>query len=230
MLTNSNTEKIEKYLEELSEEYKDMLLKRLLETSDSIENLSVSELLRIDSEIKKSLILENQKTQYRQRTMISAGMIYAIMGIVLLMSFEMVDSFKYEGMNLFALVLTFLGFMISLVGLMLPNNKLLSSRRVAKKKQDDKSLLEYKVVKTWRALEGIATDIYTEREALSISSIISMFLEDGYIDIYEAKTLKGFLKMRNSIVHDTDNNYSQDEILRMLKEAENILIKLTKTV
>lgn len=45
MQTYNNEDKIERYLEDLAVEYKELLLKRLLEVSGSIENLSVSELL-----------------------------------------------------------------------------------------------------------------------------------------------------------------------------------------
>lgn len=52
MQTCDNEEKIERYLDDLADEYKKLLLKRLLEVSGTIENLSISELLRIDNEIK----------------------------------------------------------------------------------------------------------------------------------------------------------------------------------
>lgn len=100
-----------------------MLLKRLLEVSGRIENLSVSELLRIDNEVKRPLLSDYRKQQRRQRVLLMAGMIYAIMGIMLLAMFEMVDSFRYDGMTLVALTITFLGLMMSLISVMLPSSK-----------------------------------------------------------------------------------------------------------
>ena len=48
-----NDDKIEKYVNELGEEYKDLLFEALLKKSDSLSELSVSELLRIDNDVKK---------------------------------------------------------------------------------------------------------------------------------------------------------------------------------
>ena len=48
-------DKIEKYVNELGEEYKDLLFEALLKKSDSLSELSVSELLRIDNDVKKYL-------------------------------------------------------------------------------------------------------------------------------------------------------------------------------
>lgn len=226
----SNEKKIERYLEELSIEYKELLLKRLLEMSGSIENLSVSELLRIDAEIKKPLSTNYHRKIYRQRTIIMAGMIYAIIGIVLLIMFEMVDSFRYDGVILIALVLTFLGLMMSLTAFVLPNSKYFLGKQNIKKYEDNKIILEYSVVTTWREVEGIAEDIYSESKVMSTHSIISRFLEDNFISKNEAEKLREFLKMRNNIVHDTDNNYSVDEIGVMLKEMEDIIKKLKNTI
>ena len=50
-------DKIEKYLDELSDEYKNLLYKALVARTKPLDDLSVSELLRIDSEIKKPLFL-----------------------------------------------------------------------------------------------------------------------------------------------------------------------------
>ena len=47
MYKNNNEDKIEKYLDDLAEEYKTLLLNRLLEVSGNIENLNVCDLLRI---------------------------------------------------------------------------------------------------------------------------------------------------------------------------------------
>ena len=123
MQTYSNEDKIERYLDDLAAEYKELLLKRLIEVSGTIENLSVSELLRIDTEIKKPLLADYRRQQRRQRTMLMAGILYAIMGIMLLTMFEMIDSFRYDGMILVALVITFLGLLMSLMSVMMSSGK-----------------------------------------------------------------------------------------------------------
>lgn len=229
MHTYDNEDKIERYLDELADEYKELLLKRLLEVSGTIENLSVSELLRIDTEIKKPLLADYRRQKRKQRVMLMAGMLYAIMGIMLLALFEMIDSIRYDGMTLVALVITFLGLLMSLMSVMLPSSKQPLSKHETGNMEDNRAIWEYSVVKTWRELEGIAADIYTESKAMPTNSIISKFLQDNYINKGEAERLREFLKMRNNIVHDTDNNYKLEEIKDALKEIQGILNSLKKT-
>lgn len=224
-------DKIERYLDDLAIEYKELLLKRLLEVSGSIENLSVTDLLRIDTEIKKPLLADYRRQQRRQRTILMAGMVYAIMGIMILISFKMINSsFKYDGITLMALVITFLGLLMSLFSIMMPISKYPLSKHEIKSMANNRVMLEYSVVKTWRDLEGIAADLYTESKVMPTHSIISRLLEDNYINIVGAEKLRTFLKMRNNIVHDTNNNYALEEIETMLKEVDAIINSLKKCI
>ena len=75
-----------------------------------------------------------------------------------------------------------------------------------------------------------AADIYAESKLMPIHSIISKFLEDNYINKVEAERLREFLKMRNNIVHDTDNNYKTEEIKDALEGVESIINSLKKVV
>lgn len=229
-MQTDNEEKIERYLDDLADEYKELLLKRLLEVSGTIENLSVSDLLRIDNEIKKPLLADYRRQQRRKRVILMAGMLYAIIGIMLLTMLEMVDSLRYDGMTLVALVITFLGLLMSLMSEMLPSSKYFSGKHEAINTEDDRALWEYSVVKTWRELEGIAADIYMDSKSTTTSSILSKFSQDNYINKDEAETLREFLKMRNNIVHDTDNNYKLQEIKDMLKGVQNIINNLKKAI
>ena len=63
MNDSQNREKIEKYLDELSEEYKTLLFNALVEQSGSVEDLNVSDLLRLDNDVKKRLRLDYIKYQ-----------------------------------------------------------------------------------------------------------------------------------------------------------------------
>lgn len=229
-MQTDNEEKIERYLDDLADEYKELLLKRLLEVSGTIENLSVSDLLRIDNEIKKPLLADYRRQQRRKRVILMAGMLYAIIGIMLLTMLEMVDSLRYDGMTLVALVITFLGLLMSLMSEMLPSSKYFSGKHEAINTEDDRALWEYSVVKTWRELEGIAADIYMDSKSTTTSSILSKFSQDNYINKEEAETLREFLKMRNNIVHDTDNNYKLQDIKDMLKGVQNIINNLKKAI
>lgn len=225
-----NKDKIERYLDELSGEYKELLLKSLLESTGSIENLSVSDLLRIDLEIKRPLMREYRRKKRMQNMLMKAGIMYAFMGIMLLLLFEMSDSFQYDGMNLVALVLTLVGLLLSLYSSMISNNKYIEKRVQYRESENNRAVMEYNVVRVWKELEAVANDLYFEAEEISISSIIDRFVEDKYVNKSEADSLKQLLKMRNNIVHNTGNNYLLKDLKEILLDTSKILNKLKSIV
>ena len=76
MNISPNNEKIEKYLDELADEYKILLYKALISRSKPLDDLSVSELLRLDNEIKKPLFEDYQRQQRRRRMLFILGLSY----------------------------------------------------------------------------------------------------------------------------------------------------------
>ena len=99
MNISPNNEKIQKYLDELSNEYKELLFVALLERSKSIDDISISDLLRIDNEIKKPLLTGYQKQQRLRRLIISSGIIYIFSGIGTLLFYEIIENGFYSTMN-----------------------------------------------------------------------------------------------------------------------------------
>ena len=76
-------DKIEKYLDELADEYKVLLYNALVSRTKPLDDLSVSELLRLDNEIKKPLFEDYQKKQHRRQLFLIAGLIYMFTGVFL---------------------------------------------------------------------------------------------------------------------------------------------------
>lgn len=228
----NNEDKIEQYLDDLSREYKELLLKRLLEISGSIEDLKVSDLLRVDIETKKTLLPNYRRRQYMKKVLLTSGLLYVAIGIVLLLSFQSIKSLRFDTISVMSLVITLLGLMMSLFSIIFPIGIVGESKRITSEKylEDNKEILEYSIVKTWREIEGVASDLYSDKKLLPTISIISLFLEDGYIDQNDANTLKNFLKMRNSIVHSTNNNYTLEDITLSLKAVNEIINKLQKNI
>ena len=106
--------------------------------SGSLENLNVSDLLRIDNEIKKPLMADYRKRQLRQKKMLLIGMLYSLMGVMLLLMIEMIDSLKYEAFSVMALVITFFGLIVSMFSLLAPNSKIIGSNsEIIKRKSED---------------------------------------------------------------------------------------------
>ena len=221
--------KIDRYLDILSAEYKELLLKRLIENSGSIDNLSVSELLRIDAEIKRLFLPDYQRKRRRRILLMAIGILYGMLGIIFLIFNYKLGPEKYDGLELITLTMLIMSLTASLLTISEKIRYDNARQYMGERVEDRKVLLEYRVVKVWRDIEGIAADIYSDDKWRPSHSIIARLLEDSYINRAEAEKLRFFLKMRNNIVHDTNNDYDIKAITDTLKEVEVIVENLKKS-
>ena len=75
-------EKIKKYLDELAIEYKELLYDYLISQTNNLDELNISELLRIDSEIKKPLFKSYRKFYKKSRLLLAIGLTYMFIGFL----------------------------------------------------------------------------------------------------------------------------------------------------
>ena len=117
--TSPNKEKIQKYLDELSKEYKELLYSALIERSQSIDDISISELLRIDNEIKKPLHAEYQRQKHRRKLYISIGLIYVALGFMMFLFYSIIGSdflFSIDSaITLVSLIITLAGICVIII-------------------------------------------------------------------------------------------------------------------
>lgn len=231
MNVSPNNDKIEKYLDELSEEYKELLFKALVEKSKSLDDLSVSELLRIDSEVKKTLFKDYQRQKKRSRLFLMVGLTYLFVGFFLLIIYKLGDQgnllSSIDIIPLMSIVISFVGFILATLSTL----KLSSQKLNFDSKKDSAALIEYEVIAKWRDLEGITNDISVDNgKHNNPRSIIGYLFDNQLIDNKEFEALKEFLKMRNDIVHSTGVTYSTDHIQDTLNYVNQVLKKLSKLV
>lgn len=233
MNVSQNNEKIEKYLDELANEYKTLLYKALVSRSKSLEDLSVSELLRLDNEIKKPLLEDYQKQQRRRRLLLTAGLTYMFMGFFCLLAYKIImNDFLYNMesiISLMSIVISIVGLFLTIYAFASQSLSLFPKNRV-NRQEEQPEFLEYEVVTKWRELEGIVNDISLNANVKTPRSIIDFLAENRFIDKNEHDTLKDFLKMRNIIVHQSNNDYSSSEIKIMICKIEKIINKIKKIV
>ena len=229
-----NNDKIEKYLDELAEEYKELLFTALISRTPNLDDLSVSELLRLDNEIKKPLLVNYQKQQRRKKMLLVMGLTYMFLGFFTIIIFKLIKSnFIYgtdDVITLMSLVISFMGFVISIFSVALPNTFFSTSKYIEKKSSESLPLKEYEVITKWRELEGIVNDISINANVQTPRSIIQFLTENKFIDNDENTLLRNFLKIRNNIVHSTDTTYSVEEITSMLCEVDKVIAKIKKIV
>lgn len=229
-----NNEKIEKYLDELAAEYKELLFNALISRTKDLDNLSVSELLRLDNEIKKPLFENYQKQQRRRRMLQIAGLFYMLLGFIIFAFYGLLDPQFIYGTDdiifFISVVIGFMGLIISMFSFMVPTISQSSSKNIYRKESNNLSVLEYEVVTKWRELEGIVNDISINANVETPRSIIEFLSENKFIDDDEYSTLKEFLKMRNSIVHSAEYRYSIQEIKTSIEKINKVIDKLKKII
>lgn len=229
-----NNDKIERYLDELANEYKELLFNTLVDHSKSIDDISVSELLRIDNEIKKPLIEDYQRQQRKRKILLLYGLVYMMFGFFMLIFYYALKSnifFSTDGiLLLLSVVVGGMGLFISIFSMIMPIASKKTIKNTNLSQTESLKLLSYEVVNKWRELEGLVNDLAENTDVASSRSVIDYLYSNGFIDKEESMTLIEFLKMRNSIVHSSNETFVSDDIKYMLEKISNILKKLKKII
>ena len=222
-------EKIEKYLNELSEEYKELLFKALISQSNSVDDLSISELLRLDAEIKKPLHEDYARLQKRRKRLFTLGEIYIFMGFIMYVMFQIIISpgtLSLERITmLMSIIVILVGCSAVLLSFISPMTNISSKEAL---KTNDLPMLQYEVINKWRIIEGKVNDINGSSKVQTTKSIIAFLSETGLINDKDVLLLKDFLRMRNNIVHNTKAEYSEKEIKDTLAKVDTIIKKTEK--
>ncbi len=229
MNISPNNEKIEKYLDELAKEYKVLLYKALVSRSKPLDDLSVSELLRLDNEIKKPLFEDYQRQQRRRRMLFIVGLTYMLMGVFCFFLLKIINGYNDFENTIFLIsgVFTIIGLFATLFSLAFQTLGIYPKKSL-KRSEEYTALLEYEVVAKWREIEGIVNDISLNANVKTPRSIICFLLENHFIDDNEYVILKDFLKIRNNIVHSTNNLYSESAIKEIIDKVDNIIDRIKK--
>ena len=233
MNISSNNEKIERYLDELADEYKMLLLENLIESSESLDDLSISEMLRLDNEIKKPLYKDYQRQERRRRSLFTIGIVYIFLAIILLVFMEILkNGYRFDTENLgilSSIIIGSLGFFTMMLSLVKPVFKDRRSENFMKIDQSS-PVLEYEIVQKWRELEGLVNDISINENLKTPRSIIGFLYENNFIDGDERTILKDLLKMRNIVVHSEQDNFSWNEKKDILSKSDKIIERIKKIV
>ncbi|WP_434296294.1 hypothetical protein [Clostridium sporogenes] len=232
MSYSTNNQKLNKYLDELAAEYRELLLKKLLENTRDMEDISISELIRIDTKIKESLMENKAKEVRKQKLLLSTGLLYITLGIFIYMFLKLKQNEFMDIPYLLSVLISYMGMLIMIMAFLIPyfNNKSHNkSMNKINNKSDDK-IVEYEVIMTWRELEGIANDLSNNHDMKPIlpGKIIQLMFDEKLITKEESETLKELLNLRNNIAHSSQYCFSRQELIIILNKTKNIIEKLKK--
>lgn len=225
-------DKIEKYLDELSNEYRELLYRELILNSNPLDELSVSELLRLDNEIKRPFLESYKRILKLKRMFLVMGMAYIFAGFIFsLLSFliEVLEhGFQYRGEDILVLMSQFMIF-IGIIVIIYANNVSKMRKPAGRAYKGVHKLLEYEIIIAWRELEGVVNDISIDVVPNTNRSIIEFLSKNHFINSADFNKLKKLLRIRNSIVH-FENTYTDNEMKNAVADANKIIIKLKKIV
>ncbi len=218
-------DKLKNYIEELGEEYKELLFQALLEQSESMETLSVSELIRIDSNVKKSL--QQSNNQYSKFW--SIGIVYTLFGMFLYLLAGLIKNYDLLGRLTFFDLIEIIAVMLGVAGVfsilypILRKNSGAKRNKNINKGNDKRKLLEYEAISVWRELEGLCNDYSGKNEPITLRSTIKFLSQEGMIAKESANTLLKLLRIRNNIVHNEAKYITNDELANTLNSSKKII-------
>ncbi len=233
MKYNISDYKLKIIVDELGEEYKDLLIECIL--GDMHENdadlINPSDLIRLDVTIKSNLRID-RKVQRKNRmlSMISLlGIIYALFGLILMMWGEVRDTIRYDSIMMMSFVLIFLGLFVALFSLIFKNMGRIRSQCY---RGQSHAISPYEVVNKWKEIEALVHELTPEKDTLSLSSMVKKLKDTQIISERDVEVINQLLNSRNQIVHGQDNKYnlSQAELRSILLQADKIISKMKKLV
>lgn len=225
--------KLKVIVDELGEEYKDLLIERIL--GDMHENdadlINPSDLIRLDVTIKSNLRIDKKvQRQNHMFSMISLlGITYALFGLMLMMWSEVRDTIRYDSIMMMSFVLTFMGLFVALFSLLFKNMGRIRSQYY---RGQSHTISPYEVVNKWKEIEALVHELTPEKDTLSLSSMVSNLKDTQIISEQDIKIINQLLNIRNQIVHGQDDKYnmSQEELRSILLQADKIISKMKKIV
>lgn len=225
--------KLKVIVDELGEEYKDLLIEYMLDDMNEaeIDLINPMDLICLDVEVKSNLRM-NKRNQQKNKmfSMISIlGIAYASLGVALMLWREIQKSIQYDMMTMMSYILIFIGLSVSLYSLMFKNILNLKEKNYKGKKQ---SIYSYEIVDKWKEIETLIRELTPGDDMISLSTMIENLRMNKIISGKDVEIIKQLLNIRNKIVHINGygNTLSEKQKRDNLLQANKVITKLRKII
>ena len=225
--------KLKVIIDELGEEYKDLLIEQSLNEMNEIDadHINPSDLIRLDVTTKSNLRIDRKSQRLsRMSTLISLlGVIYALFGLMLMMWSELKDTIRYNNIMMISIVLIFLGLFVAIFSLLF---KYMNRMRPHYYKNKRFTISSYEIINKWKEIEALINQLTPEKEQLSLSSMVSNLEETKIISKEDTIVINKLLRVRNQIVHkqNKDIDLPQNELRSILIQIDEVISKMKKLV
>lgn len=225
-----DNKKVQEILDELGEEYKDLLVKKALQQHGEydISRINLSTIVKLDEHAKEILYTDELKRKRNNYLLVLtvAGLIYTFIGLVLLMYYEFGESLRLSPIILLAYLCVVIGLLATLLSITIRN--LPYSTRFKNRNSSD--TFNYDIVNTWKQLEGLLVQLTPAEDDMTLNGMISYLAELKLLTNDDVFTVKELLNLRNQIVHSNTvkKQYKNSEIQTLLGNSSKIVKKLQK--
>lgn len=227
-ISEQNTKMI---IDELGEEYKDMLIEHVLEETGEVDvdRISLSDLVRLDiatkSHLKSSRKLRNKRKMLSY--IASFGLVYVFIG-VLLIFYSLLDNrtLNDNPLQIISAVFILFGFLTTVF------SSILLKKKSTNYQSENRIISEYEIINKWKEIEVRIVQLIPENNKLSLNSMIKQLYDTSIISSEDAEAIKKLLTIRNQVVHmkPTDYTFTQSELKTLFSKSDEIICKLDKIV
>lgn len=227
-ISEQNTKMI---IDELGEEYKDMLIERVLEETDEIDvdRISLSDLVRLDIATKARL-RSNKKARNKRKMysyIAALGLVYVFIGAFLMLysSFDN-HTMRDNSLQLISVFFIIFGFLTTGLSMILLKNKSTNPQ------SENRIISEYEIINKWKEIEVLIVQLMPENNKLSLNDMIKQLSDTSIISSEDGEVIKKMLKIRNQVVHmrPTDHTFTQPELKMLFSKSDEIIRKMNRIV
>lgn len=232
MKYNVSDYKLKVIVDELGEEYKELLIERILDDMHETDANLINpiELIQLDVKIKSSLRIDKkaQKQKWMHSLITLLGVSYTVLGLVLTIAIEMrhsVVNVRYDAIMKMAFVLMLMGIVVLLISLVL---KIWPQYHM----RQNYTISPYEVINKWKEIEAMIHELTPDKDVFSLHSMVTKLKETKIISEQDIEIINQLLNVRNQIVHGQDDKctLSQTELRNILLQTDKIIKKMKKIV
>ena len=233
MKYNVSDPKLKIIIDELGEEYKDLLIERILDDAHETDAdlINPSELIRLDVATKSKLRVD--KKMQRQNRLYSTisllGIMYALLGFMIMLLRQIEETIRYDSLTMISFILIFVGLFVAILSLLF---RKMSGIRSQYYRGQNRTISPYEIINKWKEIEALVHELTPDSDTLSLSSMVKNLEDTKIISKQDIEAINQLLKIRNQIVHGSDNkcDFSQAELRTILIQADKIIAKMKKLV
>lgn len=223
-------ETLQKVIDELGEEYKDLLLFSVANSSKVIdfENISIPELIRQDIDTKLVLrkSIKKRKFDKMNNIFLAVSLFYIAIGLVMMFWSGMQERIVLSPKLDMSLVIMITGLAFAVLAL--------SAKQISRLnliRSDIYNMYPYLLVNKWKEVEGCISELESVGNTTKSKAVtLEILKKDKVLSESETKNLRKLLILRNKIIHTNidELNLSKDDVKKIIEEADKTLKRLTK--